>query len=53
VAEGVEDRETLDLLADMGCDLGQGWHLGRPMPVEELLPWLATRSLERRPLHAI
>ena len=53
VAEGVEDRETWELLADMGCDLGQGWHLGRPMPAGELLPWLATHSLERRPLHAI
>jgi diguanylate cyclase (GGDEF)-like protein len=53
IAEGVEDRETWELLADMGCDLGQGWHLGRPMPVGELLPWLATHSLERRPLHAI
>ena len=31
VAEGVEDRFTLDLLAAMGCDLVQGHHLGRPM----------------------
>jgi diguanylate cyclase (GGDEF)-like protein len=31
VAEGVEDRLTLDLLAGIGCDLVQGWHTGRPM----------------------
>jgi EAL domain-containing protein (putative c-di-GMP-specific phosphodiesterase class I) len=54
VAEGVEDRDTWDLLASMGCDLVQGWHLGRAMPVGELLPWLAARAGDRRPaLHAI
>jgi diguanylate cyclase (GGDEF)-like protein len=44
VAEGVEDQATWDLLASMGCDLVQGWHLARPMPTGELLPWLATRT---------
>jgi EAL domain-containing protein (putative c-di-GMP-specific phosphodiesterase class I) len=54
VAEGVEDQETWDLLASMGCDLVQGWHLGRPMPVGELLPWLRAGTGQRRPaLHAI
>ena len=31
VAEGVEDEQTLVMLRDLGCDLVQGWHLGRPM----------------------
>ena len=44
VAEGVEDQETWDLLAALGCDLVQGWHLGRPMPVDDFLPWLRARS---------
>jgi EAL domain-containing protein (putative c-di-GMP-specific phosphodiesterase class I) len=35
VAEGVEDEPTLDILRDLGCDLVQGWHLGRPMPAAE------------------
>lgn len=30
VAEGVEDRETLDLLRDIGVDWGQGYLFGRP-----------------------
>ena len=30
VAEGVEDRETLELLGDMGCDVAQGFIIGRP-----------------------
>jgi EAL domain-containing protein (putative c-di-GMP-specific phosphodiesterase class I) len=53
VAEGVEDEPTLDILRELGCDLVQGWHLGRPMPVAELVPWLASRGVERRSLHAI
>jgi EAL domain-containing protein (putative c-di-GMP-specific phosphodiesterase class I) len=32
VAEGVEDRETLELLRDYGVDLAQGFQLGRPEP---------------------
>ena len=32
VAEGVEDEPTLHILRDLGCDLVQGWHLGRQMP---------------------
>jgi diguanylate cyclase (GGDEF)-like protein len=30
VAEGVEDRSALELLRQLGCDLVQGWHVGRP-----------------------
>lgn len=33
IAEGVEDRETLELLRDFGVDLAQGFHLGRPQPL--------------------
>lgn len=40
VAEGVEDQETLDLLAILNCDIAQGFHMGRPMPIEELNNWL-------------
>jgi diguanylate cyclase (GGDEF)-like protein len=43
VAEGVEDQATWDLLATMNCDLVQGWHLARPMPTDEFMPWLAAR----------
>jgi EAL domain-containing protein (putative c-di-GMP-specific phosphodiesterase class I) len=36
VAEGIEDGDCLARLAEMGCDTGQGWHIGRPMPAAEL-----------------
>jgi EAL domain-containing protein (putative c-di-GMP-specific phosphodiesterase class I) len=32
IAEGVEDAEPADALRAMGCDIGQGWLFGRPMP---------------------
>ncbi|MDG3005467.1 putative bifunctional diguanylate cyclase/phosphodiesterase [Paludisphaera mucosa] len=41
VAEGVESRETLDLLTSWGCDLAQGFLLGRPLPACEVPAWLA------------
>jgi PAS domain S-box-containing protein len=34
VAEGVEDAPTLDLLRTLGVDLVQGYHLGRPAPLD-------------------
>jgi diguanylate cyclase (GGDEF)-like protein/PAS domain S-box-containing protein len=36
VAEFVSDQETLELLAELGVDLAQGFHVGRPRPLEEL-----------------
>ncbi len=30
VAEGIEDEETLQLLSELGCDLGQGYFIGKP-----------------------
>ncbi|MDJ0393420.1 bifunctional diguanylate cyclase/phosphodiesterase [Rhodococcus sp. G-MC3] len=36
VAEGVEDEETLVELRALGCDGAQGFHIGRPVPFEEL-----------------
>jgi EAL domain-containing protein (putative c-di-GMP-specific phosphodiesterase class I) len=44
IAEGVEDQATWELLETMGCDLVQGWHLGRPMPVDRIVPWLRERE---------
>jgi EAL domain-containing protein (putative c-di-GMP-specific phosphodiesterase class I)/CHASE2 domain-containing sensor protein len=36
VAEGVEHRDILDLLVEMGCDIAQGFAVGRPMGLESL-----------------
>ncbi|GAB3193790.1 hypothetical protein GCM10027261_10280 [Geodermatophilus arenarius] len=53
VAEGVEDAATWELLREMGCDLVQGWHLSRPMPAAELLPWLRLRPVAPAVLRAV
>ena len=37
IAEGIEDQATQELLADMGCDFGQGYHLGRPQPAGDFV----------------
>ena len=55
VAEGVEDEDTYDMLAEAGCDIAQGWLIARPMPAEQFLEWLgerrapSTQSSRRRP----
>ncbi|MDH5834876.1 bifunctional diguanylate cyclase/phosphodiesterase [Luteimonas kalidii] len=37
VAEGVETAEELDWLRRNGCDQAQGYHLGRPAPLDKVI----------------
>jgi diguanylate cyclase (GGDEF)-like protein len=46
VAEGVEDRETFDRLADFGCHEAQGFYISEPLSVEAFDRWLSVRSPE-------
>jgi diguanylate cyclase (GGDEF)-like protein len=43
-AEGVEDDATLRRLSLLGCDLAQGYHLSRPLPLNEFDDWLVLRA---------
>ncbi len=36
VAEGVETEEVAALLRGLGCDIGQGWLFGRPVPAHDI-----------------
>ena len=44
VAEGVETEVELAMLMGLGCDIGQGWHFGRPMRAPALIDWLGERK---------
>lgn len=35
VAEGLETREQLEVLRDLGCHVGQGYYFAKPMPAEQ------------------
>jgi len=37
IAEGIEQKAQLDLLVGMGCELGQGYLVSRPVPADQLL----------------
>ena len=41
LAEGVEDRETWELLREHGVDLAQGYFVSRPLPGPALMEWLS------------
>ena len=47
VAEGVEDQSSLDDLRAMGCDIAQGFAIGRPMGVRELVQRLNPRAISK------
>jgi diguanylate cyclase (GGDEF)-like protein len=40
VAEGVEDKATLQRLTELGCDIAQGFYLSRPLPANDATQWL-------------
>ncbi len=40
VAEGVETMEALEELDRLGCDIGQGYFFGKPMPGAEFVDWM-------------
>jgi EAL domain-containing protein (putative c-di-GMP-specific phosphodiesterase class I) len=41
IAEGIEDTTVLGLVRELGVPLGQGFHLGKPRPIAELVAELA------------
>jgi diguanylate cyclase (GGDEF)-like protein len=48
IAEGVEDSSTLEELAQLGCDLAQGYHVSKPMPADVFNDWLV-ETVPHRP----
>jgi EAL domain-containing protein (putative c-di-GMP-specific phosphodiesterase class I) len=52
VAEGVETVEDWRLLAELGCDIAQGYLIARPMPAAELVGWCRSERGRLRALAA-
>ena len=46
VAEGVETAAQASFLREHGCDWGQGYHFGRPMPAAEIVQFLISGALD-------
>lgn len=44
VAEGIETKDELDLVQSLGCHVGQGFLLGRPMAQPDLIAYLEKRA---------
>lgn len=49
IAEGVEDKQTLEHLKILGNDIAQGYYFSKALPNEELIYWL--NNSEYRPLN--
>jgi EAL domain-containing protein (putative c-di-GMP-specific phosphodiesterase class I) len=52
VAEGIETQETCAQLVEVGCDEGQGFLLGRPMPADEVMDAIANSGTLTRAFDA-
>jgi EAL domain-containing protein (putative c-di-GMP-specific phosphodiesterase class I) len=53
VAEGVESHEAWRRLAELGCDLAQGFYVSRPLPADAMTRLLGERRTslaEQEPL---
>lgn len=44
VAEGVETKNQLDLLHQLGCQYGQGFYWSKPIPYQEMLTLLTSKA---------
>jgi len=53
IAEGVETEQQLLLVNQFGCDLAQGFFIGRPMPEEAFLEWCANVDQTTNELRAL
>ena len=46
IAEGVEQKEQVELLRNMGCDMIQGYYYSKPLPLEEAIDYVEFWKLE-------
>ncbi|NJO32150.1 MAG: EAL domain-containing protein [Rhodospirillales bacterium] len=44
IAEGIEDEQSAEWLAKLGCSEGQGYYFGKPMPVAQMQEMLEAQG---------
>lgn len=44
VAEGIEEDACLDFLRSSGCDMAQGYHISKPIPLKDMLVFIADQD---------
>lgn len=49
VAEGVEDAVTLEYLKSLGCDIAQGYYIGRPLAADGVSSWVTNHVASIEP----
>ena len=49
VAEGIETADAVNTLADLQCDIGQGYHVCRPTLPEALMQWYGQHAVDALP----
>ena len=42
--EGIENEDSYKAVVRLGCEIGQGWYFGKPMPAEQARELLSTRT---------
>jgi EAL domain-containing protein (putative c-di-GMP-specific phosphodiesterase class I) len=52
VAEGVESEPVWSNLAELGCDMAQGYFLSRPMAGDDFAEWLRRSATQTEPTSA-
>jgi diguanylate cyclase (GGDEF)-like protein len=52
-AEGIETADQAERMRAAGCDTGQGWHLGRPVPASRITALVAGAAAHRRRAPAV
>ncbi len=52
VAEGIETAQHLAILQELGCDLGQGFFVSHPLPIDRLTSWFDQMPWAERALRA-
>jgi EAL domain-containing protein (putative c-di-GMP-specific phosphodiesterase class I)/FixJ family two-component response regulator len=53
VGEGIEDQDDWNFLSRLGCDVGQGYHIARPMPAADVIDWIGVWAARSGATHLL